>query len=356
MSQSDDKTHEINDKSSHECETSTDNNGISFHWDKDEELRLLCNGTVYIHPHLSTVTYLTDGGDYAAPTFIAEHVRVNNLTGEWIENDTIRDPTTTTSSLASAFISWPFQGKHLCFDGRYLHAAPSNLLNQSKKLVPIMESTNNDPSFIIRRKRRYTFLVNIWMYHRPFNVHPFPESMIDKLSGSKNHPKSSIRLVMNQEDSKQTREKAKCCTNVTNVAVLSDSTVQISENDTKPYIISTKVKQFVWPMGDQTSNESIHVSIPIDILHSEQNHGGNVRIHWNNSTTSNIGNNHNSTTTSSSLFTTGMFLRKEPIVEICNTSKDHDTINDNATVENDFEKCTKRARCTDETDRSEKKL
>ena len=28
--------------------------GISFHWDKDEDLRLLCGGSMYIHPHLST--------------------------------------------------------------------------------------------------------------------------------------------------------------------------------------------------------------------------------------------------------------------------------------------------------------
>ena len=30
-----------------------------FHWDKDEELHLLCGGITYIHPHLSTITYLT---------------------------------------------------------------------------------------------------------------------------------------------------------------------------------------------------------------------------------------------------------------------------------------------------------
>jgi len=41
--------------------------GISFHWDKDEELRLLCGGNTYVHPHLSTVTYLTGIG---APTLV----------------------------------------------------------------------------------------------------------------------------------------------------------------------------------------------------------------------------------------------------------------------------------------------
>jgi hypothetical protein len=32
--------------------------GISFHWDKDEDLRLLLGGNTYLHPHISTGTLL----------------------------------------------------------------------------------------------------------------------------------------------------------------------------------------------------------------------------------------------------------------------------------------------------------
>jgi len=100
--------------------------GITFHWDKDEDLRLLCGGTTYVHPHLSTVTYFTAIG---APTLVAEGFRIHNLTGEW------RPPETAD---AAAFLSWPHTGKHLSFDGRYLHAAPSDF----RSLVPLRSSVN----------------------------------------------------------------------------------------------------------------------------------------------------------------------------------------------------------------------
>jgi len=55
--------------------------GISFHWDKDEDLRIMCGGSMYIHPHISTVTYLTDLG---APTMVLTK-RVDPFTGEYVK-------------------------------------------------------------------------------------------------------------------------------------------------------------------------------------------------------------------------------------------------------------------------------
>ena len=357
----------------HECNTtSADTDGISFHWDKDEELRILCNGTVYVHPHLSTVTYLTDGGDdYAVPTFIAEHVRIHNLTGEWVEHNSNHDNNSNNNNddndshpvTPSAFISWPSKGKHLCFDGRYLHAAPSNLLNTSKKLASTNEvsSTNHTESkYMIRRQRRYTFLVNIWMYHHPFNVHPFPESMIDKLSGSSEqqsrvHGGGTIRFVLedgscsshptyNDEGNKVPE---KTFTHVTNVNVLSDTTTRVSDQEMSPHDITTKVQQFVWPMGDHDSNETIHASIPIDIVQSKKRDGGNIRIQWNvpmdDHTNNKNKNNHNSTTSSSHI---GMFLRKEPTETICNVTAVHDDAN------TESEPASKRSRSTGDTNDS----
>jgi hypothetical protein len=88
--------------------------GISMHVDKDEELRLLTGGTMYIHPHLSTVTYFTSLG---CPTLIL-NCRVHPLEGTWI----------VPQGFMEGFVSWPAQGKHTSFDGRYLHAAPCDLL------------------------------------------------------------------------------------------------------------------------------------------------------------------------------------------------------------------------------------
>jgi hypothetical protein len=311
-----------------------DTDGISFHWDKDEDLRILCNGTVYVHPHLSTVTYLTSGGDYANPTFIAENVRVHNLTGEWIDSNCHQD--TSNMSTPSAFISWPSKGKHLCFDGRYLHAAPSNLLSRSKKLQLNGESNQ----YMERRQRRYTFLVNIWMYHHPFNVHPFPESMIDKLSGAESNQKNGIRLILEDANHGESDKAHGNFTNVSNVCVLSDSTIQMCESDTDMaltnQIVKAQIEQFIWPMGDYNSNESIHASIPIEILQSKKSDGGSVRIHWKNASDDITGSNIKSTSP------IGMFLRKEPI----HTNHDNSDV---VTIDNN-EPDSKRPKCNGDKD------
>lgn len=84
--------------------------GISFHWDKDEDLRMMAGGNLYVHPHLSTVTYMTDLG---SPTFVA-NCRVNNLNGEWI----VPGEAGSAGEKVQAFVSWPKRGKHMSFDGR----------------------------------------------------------------------------------------------------------------------------------------------------------------------------------------------------------------------------------------------
>jgi hypothetical protein len=88
--------------------------GISFHWDKDEDLRLLAGGSLYVHPYLSTVTYFTNLG---APTMTV-NCRIDTFNGEWM----------LPEQNQGSFVSWPKQGKHLSFDGQFLHAAPSNLM------------------------------------------------------------------------------------------------------------------------------------------------------------------------------------------------------------------------------------
>jgi hypothetical protein len=304
------------------------NHGVSFHWDKDEDLRLLCNGTVYVHPHLSTVTYLTENHDTSAPTFIAEEFRVHNLTGEWIvpeqpldgdKNAAIDNKHATASSpdmrtsKSSAFLSWPALGKHLCFDGRYLHAAPSNLQKNSHtklNLTPDILSDEDSATNVKtqRRSRRYTFLVNIWIHHKPLNVHPFPESMIDKMSGYISRNSLRIRLILEKSspDDKasstnhENGQHQHMVSQVTTVIVKSDTTVQILDNlssiktslpvyDRDAFSITNrsllldkneKVQEFIWPMGDHTSGESIHAHIPLETVQSKSSTGGNVRIVW----------------------------------------------------------------------------
>ena len=111
---------------------------------------------MFIHPHLSTVSYLTDIG---APTIVFDK-RVDYSNGSHICMD--------QSEASEAFCSWPKIGKHLSFDGRLLHAAPSDLMPKGlfKKQCSSQVDNTADTSIqnaIERRHKRITFLVNIWM-------------------------------------------------------------------------------------------------------------------------------------------------------------------------------------------------
>jgi hypothetical protein len=290
---------------------------------------------VYVHPHLSTVTYLTNGGnDYCIPTLIVENCRIHNITGEWINNNN----DDVDNETKSAFISWPAIGKHLCFDGRFLHAAPSNLCETShiKNNEPISDHpTKNDNDTKLnkqqrRRQSRYTFLVNIWLYHKPLNVYSFPDSMINKMSGysGSSLDRQRIRLVLNNTS----LAVGQCSTNqdadvskVTTVTVTSDSTINFQEQDvataneaetnnitpTSSYAKKESIQQFIWPMGDHNSNETIHVSIPIEIVQSKALCGGNVRVCWN---------------TAQKQSSIGMFLKKEDILLVESDGNNNEAI------------------------------
>lgn len=207
----------------------TEENGITFHWDKDEDLRILCGGNTYIHPHLSTVTYLTSLG---APTLVT-NARIHSLSGEWMQPENLQ-----------AWISWPRRCKHFSFDGRYLHAAPMELMPEGlweKQLQnPDPESKSS-----VRQHRRVTFLVNIWLHYKPFNVNRFP--MADKMSG---YEKKMTSLAFGPLDD-----------------------LRIVDGD---YESST---QFTWPMGGGC-DEVIHMSIPLQAIHKETNDGGSLQIHY----------------------------------------------------------------------------
>jgi hypothetical protein len=165
-----------------------DKDGMSFHWDKDEELCKMSNGSMHIHPHISTVTYLTNLG---GPTFVLSK-RVDPMTGrhyvsEDVENDN-DDDGKVSSSTVEGYVSWPRRGKHLSFDGRMLHGAPSNLMEEvlfERQIndIDYSEAENNDArKILIRRQRRVTFLVNVWLNYIPYGVNPFPDGMVNNLS------------------------------------------------------------------------------------------------------------------------------------------------------------------------------
>ncbi len=194
--------------------------GIEFHWDKDETLRDV--GGLFVHPHISTVTYLTDDG---APTMVYE--------------GSMPDEGLIDRGMNGAFISWPRRGKHLSFDGRFLHGAPSNL---QKKLSQDV---------------RVTFLVNIWLHHKPLGVEPFPEAFIHLLNKKRD---STWKVVASD---------ALCCSS-------HDVFVNTSNKDAS----DPDIVDFTWELGEMVS---IHAKIPIKNVRRErrkEDHHGNVKINW----------------------------------------------------------------------------
>lgn len=228
--------------------------GISFHWDKDEDLRLLCGGSMYIHPHLSTVTYLTNLG---APTMVLSK-RVDAMTGENIvEDDDI-----------NGLICWPKKGKHLSFDGRYLHAAPSDFMEDEafdKQCTFDKEGLDDKEAKVLeRRHRRVTFLVNIWLNFKPFNVNVFPETMLNSLS--KNDLFGEFELF-GYKTSKQQED--------TMVSVTSSGAKEMTG---KMKGSAHSVRRMKWPMG--TCDEQIEVSIPLEVVRKHAADGSNVELSW----------------------------------------------------------------------------
>lgn len=131
--------------------------GVGPHWDKDENMRR--DWGVWVHPQLSTVTYMTSGG---APTVVMDKLIRGN--GEMVGG----------RAIGAATISHPVAGKHLVFDGRLLHlvapelavASPSAAVAAAGDQLPLP---------------RLTFLVNIWLHHKPRSLQPLPEELLPLL-------------------------------------------------------------------------------------------------------------------------------------------------------------------------------
>jgi hypothetical protein len=252
------------DNDTYDGEDDTAKAGISFHWDKDEDLRLLTGGSVYIHPHLSTVTYLTDLG---APTMVLSK-RVDAMTGAHVSD--IDDDGNLCN--VNGLVSFPIQGKHLSFDGRYLHAAPSDLLTdglfeEQCKVDKPDDMDKKGMKLLERRHRRVTFLVNIWLNYKPFNVNPFPETMISNLS--KVDLLGGISLF-------DKCDEAKKGDGTITVKLEGEGKIQCEDeiiDDAYANVVTKK-----WPMGS-CSNECIHVQMPIDLIKS-RNAGDDIQLIW----------------------------------------------------------------------------
>ena len=73
--------------------------------------------------------------------------------------------------IETAHLSLPVPGKHICFDGRLLHAAPADLREVFKPFTVVSAADASEGIARSKSKRRKasrtTLLVNIWQRHQP---------------------------------------------------------------------------------------------------------------------------------------------------------------------------------------------
>ena len=146
-----------------ESEDGDDDDEVGMHFDADYGLEGQAPGLL-LHPRVATVTYLSDFG---APTVVLHHrspppQQISELTG----------------AVECGWISHPSIGKHMAFDGRLLHGAPS-------VFFPPKSSTRTDDDGSKKKakvdQRRITLLVNVWLNHCPLDAEPIEEETISQL-------------------------------------------------------------------------------------------------------------------------------------------------------------------------------
>lgn len=148
--------------------------GVGWHWDKDYHAESEEDRDV--HPSLATVTYFSDIG---APTIVVPRTSLHPHEGR--ENECIDDD----RPIARLCLSRPVPGKHIAFDGRLLHGAPTDVYDEI-----LLRRTQGHPNGLTPKKKkggpsrlqRATFLANIWINHKPRDAVCIDASLKAKLS------------------------------------------------------------------------------------------------------------------------------------------------------------------------------
>jgi len=129
---------------------------VGLHFDKDFGLE--AERGINRTPAVATVTYLCDGG---APTLVIEKAPPPMLGAALDDGTPIR----------RSWLSHPAAGKHVAFDGSFLHGAPIELALPATKVARRG-----------KRPKRVSLLVNVWLDHQPALAVPLPAELLSRLS------------------------------------------------------------------------------------------------------------------------------------------------------------------------------
>ena len=136
---------------------------VGMHFDADYGLEDMLPSL--IHPHISTITYLSDVG---VPTLILDKTSPPPEDAEHKK--------TLGGSISKGFLSYPKFGKHVAFDGRLLHGASAAFFPS------IHNSFTSSSASKDETLKRITFLVNIWFNHIPVDADLLPEEFLSQMS------------------------------------------------------------------------------------------------------------------------------------------------------------------------------
>lgn len=156
---------------------SPDEEGVGYHWDKDEDS--LEKSNEYHFPVVATVTYL-EAGSKLRPTVVLP-----------LRRNSLGDRVGTKLGIqcgrsASMYISYPFNSKHIAFQGDLLHgvqtlsqdnAFDKDIYNQSA----FCAEDENTRETCQNNSERITFLVNVWLDHKPSGIFRWEEPTFEKL-------------------------------------------------------------------------------------------------------------------------------------------------------------------------------
>mmetsp|Transcript_13470 Transcript_13470/g.36295 ORF Transcript_13470/g.36295 Transcript_13470/m.36295 type:complete len:367 (-) Transcript_13470:279-1379(-) len=137
---------------------------VGWHWDRDYVLE---DSGVNIHPMLATVTYLSAATSQTTLSTVTLDV-VSPPTRDAAKPVALAD----SGAMLRCTLVPPHPGRHLVFDGRFLHGAP--------RRVAAATGPRTGPDV-----RRVTFLANIWVGHKPGNASPLPANLHSWASGAK---------------------------------------------------------------------------------------------------------------------------------------------------------------------------
>lgn len=155
---------------------------IGFHFDKDYGLE---ENSIHKYPNLATVSYLSSIG---ASTVIIDKKGPMDVGTK----SNKRKKITTNDCLgnASYIISKPVEGKHIKFDGRLLHGAPTKSSGDSdcnsSDIDSNEDSSESNEEVDLLSPKRITFLVNIWIDHIPVQAAKFSGDKPDSSNNNNN--------------------------------------------------------------------------------------------------------------------------------------------------------------------------